>query len=306
VDLEGLVGTLGSRNNGGVADQGVVDTRVRDKVGLELVQVDVQGTIETQGSGDGANDLGDQSVQVLVVGTGNVQVALADVIDSLVVNQECAVGVLDGAVGGQDSVVGLDNGGRDTGSRVDGELELALLAVLGGEALEEQGAESRTGTTTEGVEDQEALQGVAVVGDTSDAVDNAVDHLLADGVVATGVVVGSILLAADQQLGVEERAVVTGADLVNGRGVQVDEDGAGHVFAATGLGEEGLERAYLGALLRIGVGTTIMSEAVLEEVPGGLSVSREAPGTMLGDEGSGEVTYSSQALLPSWVPAWPR
>lgn len=82
----------------------------------------------------------------------------------------------------------------------------------------------------------------------------------------TGVVVGSILLAADQELGVEELAVVTGADLVDGGGVEVDEDGARHVFAAAGLGEEGLVGARVADILDVGVGTAIGTKAVLEKV----------------------------------------
>lgn len=101
----------------------------------------------------------------------------------------------------------------------------------------------------------------------ADAVNDIVDHLLADGVVATGVVVGGILLAADQELGVEELAVAAGADLVNRGRVEVDEDGARDVFAAARLGEEGLERASIAEVLGIGLGTAIRSKAVLEEVP---------------------------------------
>lgn len=56
LDRVGLVGGLGGRDDGRVGDQREVDTRVRHQVGLELVQVDVQGSIETQGSGDGRND----------------------------------------------------------------------------------------------------------------------------------------------------------------------------------------------------------------------------------------------------------
>jgi hypothetical protein len=41
--------------------------------------------------------------------------------------------------------------------------------------------------------------------------------------VPTGVVVGGILLAADEKLGVEQLAVLAGTDLVNGRGVEIDE-----------------------------------------------------------------------------------
>ena len=58
---------------------------------------------------------------------------------------------------------------------------------------------------------------------------------------ATGEVVGSILLAGDQLLGVEQLAVGAGADLVNDGGLEIQEDTAGHMLASTGLGEEGVE-----------------------------------------------------------------
>ena len=177
--------TLGCRHDRGIADQWVVDTRVGDEVGLELVQVDVQGTVETQRRGDGADDLSYESVKVLVGGAGDIEVSAADIVDSLVINEESAVGVLDGAVGGQDSVVGLDNGGRGTRSRVNGELELALLAVLGSQTLQDEGTKTGAGTTTEGVEDEETLQRVAVVctmaSGSACQVPNRVDHLAMEG-----------------------------------------------------------------------------------------------------------------------------
>ena len=265
-----------------------MDAGVRDQVGLELVQIDVQGAVEAERRGDGRDDLGDQAVKVLVARPGNVQIPAADVVHGLVVNQEGAVRVLDGAVGGQDGVVGLDDGRGQARGRVHGELQLALLGKVGRQALEEQSAETGTSATAEGVEDQEALEGVAVVydlesdmypcpstesgalltGDTADALANTVNHLLADGVVTAGIVVGSVLLPAHQELGVEELAVVAGADLIDRRGVEVDEDGAGDIFAAARLVEEGLERARISAL---GVGVrkraAIRPKAMLKQVP---------------------------------------
>ena len=64
------------------------------------------------------------------------------------------------------------------------------------------------------MEDEEALQAGALVGQLADPVEDEVDDLLADGVVAAGVVVGGVLLAGDQLLGVEELAVGSGSDLV--------------------------------------------------------------------------------------------
>lgn len=151
------MGALAGRDDGGVADQRVVDTRIGDQVGLELVEVDVQGTVKSQGRGDGADDLGNEAVHVLIIGTWDVQIPSADVVDGLIVHQEGAVGVFNGAVSRQDRVVRLDDSGRDTGSRVHRKFELDLFPVLGGETLEQKSAKPRAGTTTKGVEDQKPL-----------------------------------------------------------------------------------------------------------------------------------------------------
>lgn len=123
--------------------------------------------------------------------------------------------MLQGGVGGQDRVVRLNHGDRCLRSRVDAELQLALLAVVDGQALHEEGAETRAGTTAERVEDQEALEAGASVGNAANLVEDAIDKLLANGVVATSVVVGSILLPGDHVLGVEQASVWAGADLVD-------------------------------------------------------------------------------------------
>jgi hypothetical protein len=48
LDRVGLVVGLGRGHNGRVGDEREMDTRVRHKVGLELVQVDVQGPIKAK------------------------------------------------------------------------------------------------------------------------------------------------------------------------------------------------------------------------------------------------------------------
>ena len=57
-----------------------------NQVGLELVEIDVQRAIESQGSSDRRNDLGDQPVQVRKTGRRDVEVLLADVVNGFVVN----------------------------------------------------------------------------------------------------------------------------------------------------------------------------------------------------------------------------
>jgi len=58
-----VVGLLGG-DDGGVGRKHEMDTRVGHQVGLELGDVDVEGAIETKGSGQGGDDLGQQAVQV--------------------------------------------------------------------------------------------------------------------------------------------------------------------------------------------------------------------------------------------------
>jgi hypothetical protein len=52
LDGVGLVRSLRSRDNWSVRDEREVDTWVWNQVGLELVEIDVEGTIETEGGCD--------------------------------------------------------------------------------------------------------------------------------------------------------------------------------------------------------------------------------------------------------------
>jgi hypothetical protein len=59
---------------------------LRYQVGLEFVQIDVKGTIEAQRGGNGRYNLSDQPVQVGEAWRSDIEVLLADVINSFVVN----------------------------------------------------------------------------------------------------------------------------------------------------------------------------------------------------------------------------
>jgi hypothetical protein len=183
-----VVGLLGG-DDGGVRGEHEVDAGVGDEVGLELSDVDIKSTVEAEGCRQRGDDLGDETVEVGVGGTLDVEVAAADVVQGLVVQAEGAVGMLKEGVGGQDGVVGLYDGRGDLRRRTDGEGQLRLAAVVHRETLEEEGTETGTGTTAGGVEDEKPLKASAVVGKLADAVEDLVDNLLADGVMTTGVVV---------------------------------------------------------------------------------------------------------------------
>jgi len=260
-----VVGLLGG-DDGSPRAQHEVDTGVGHQVGLELSDIDVQGTIEPQRGGQGGDGLGQQPVQVGVGGTLNVQVATADIVDGLVVQHDGNIGVLQQRVGGQHGVVGLNNGGGDLGGRVDGETQLGLLSVVDGKTLQKKGSQTGTGTSSDGVEAEESLESGTVVSQLTDTVQAQVNNLLSDGVVTTGVVVGGILLSGDQLLGVEQLTVGTGTDLIDDGGLQVEEDATGNVLTGTSLGEEGVESIILNSEGLVGGHGTIGLDTVLQAV----------------------------------------
>ena len=96
-----------SRDDGSIGDQGEVDPGVGDQVGLELVQVHVESSVKPQGSRDGGDNLADQPVEVGVGRSLDVEVPPADVVDSLVVDHEGTVNMLERGVSGEDRVVGF-------------------------------------------------------------------------------------------------------------------------------------------------------------------------------------------------------
>ena len=177
--------------------------------------------------------LGDQAVQVLVVWTLKAKVSAADIVDGLVVDHEGTVGVLKGGVCGEDGVVWLNNGSGGLRSWVDTELKLALLAVVNGKTLHEKSTETRTSSTTEGVENEETLKTRTVVGNTANLIQNLIDHLLSDSVVSTSVVVGSIFLSGDHLLWMEETAVGTGTDLIDDVWLEIAVDRTWDILALT-------------------------------------------------------------------------
>merc|ERR1719284_49797 len=77
-DREGLVVGLLGRDDRSVRGHHEVDAGVWHQVGLELSEVDVEGAIETEGGSEGGDNLTDETVQVGVGGTLNVEAATAD------------------------------------------------------------------------------------------------------------------------------------------------------------------------------------------------------------------------------------
>ncbi len=220
---------------GGEADHEEVETGEGNHVDGQLAEVRVELAREAQRNGHAGHDGRDQVVEVAVRGVGQLQGAHADVVESLVVNAEGLVRVLDQLVDREGGVVGLDNGIRDLGGGHDREGGHHAVGELLTDLGDQEGTHTGTGTTTERVGDLEALEAVAALGLATDDVEDLVNELGTLSVVTLGPVVAGAGLAEDEVVRAEELAEGTSADGIHGTGLQVDQDGTRNILVAGSL-----------------------------------------------------------------------
>mmetsp|Transcript_9318 Transcript_9318/g.13469 ORF Transcript_9318/g.13469 Transcript_9318/m.13469 type:complete len:265 (-) Transcript_9318:109-903(-) len=241
-------------------------TWVRNEDSGEVVDVNIQGSVETKGGGQRGDYLGNEPIEILVGRTLNIEGSTACVVKSLVIKIEGEVRVLKKTVSREHSIVRLNNGGRDLRRGSHGEAHLGLAAEVNGETLEKKRSETRSGSSSSGMEDKESLKGVTVVTHLTDLINDSVDDILSNGVVTTGVVIGGILLSTDDRLRVVELTVVSGTDGITYGWLKIDHNGTGYVLSVLGLAEEGVVSRFLASNGGISINLSILSDAMLEAV----------------------------------------
>lgn len=209
-----------------------METREGDHVDSQLPEIGVELTRETQAGGDTRHDGGDEVVQVTVGGVVQLEGPHANVVQSLVVNTEGLVRVLNELVDGQGGVVRLNNGIRDLGGRHNGESGHHAVRELLTDLGDQEGTHTGTGTTTKGVGDLETLEAVAAFSLTADNIEDLVDQLGTLSVMALCPVVTSTRLAKNEVVGTEQLSERSSADSVHCAGLEIDENSAGHKFVA--------------------------------------------------------------------------
>lgn len=127
-----------NRDDWGINGQREMDAGTGHQIGLELLQVNIQGSLKLKRGCGGGYYLTHKAIKVGISGVPSIKVSTTDAIDSLIVHHEGTVRVLHGSVGSEDGVVGLNHSCGDLGSWVDGELQLRLLAVIDREAFHQK------------------------------------------------------------------------------------------------------------------------------------------------------------------------
>ena len=121
------------------------------------------------------------------------------------------------------------------------------------------------------MEEEESLKTSALVSKLTDTVKNKVDNLLANGVVAPGVVVGGVLLAVDELLRVVQLTVSSHSSFIDDSRLKINKHSPGHVLAGSSFGKEGLEGVIPEGLVagHAAIGLDAVLEAV--ELPAGVT-----------------------------------
>lgn len=88
-------------------------------------------------------------------------------------------------VSSKDGIIRLDDRARELRSWINAELKFRFLAVVSRKPLEKQSTETRASSTSERVENEEALETRAVVCKPPELIHDGVNELFADGVVTT-------------------------------------------------------------------------------------------------------------------------
>jgi hypothetical protein len=238
-----LLGASGSQRSESHHEK--VQTRERNHVHGQLAEIAVELTRETQTTGGSADSGRHQVVQVSVGRSGQLQGTEADIVQSLVIQSEALIGVLDQLVDGKGGVVRLHDGIGHLGGRNDREGGHHAIRILLTDLGDQKGSHSGSSSTTEGVGHLEALEAVARLSLLADNVKNGVDQLSTLSVVALGPIVSGSGLTEHEVIRAEKLTERTSTDRVHSSGLKIHQDSTRNVSATGGLVEINIDSLQL-------------------------------------------------------------
>jgi hypothetical protein len=212
-----------------------METREGNHVDSQLSEVRVELTRESETGGDTGHDGRNQVVKVSVRWVGELEGSHADVVESLVVDTEGLIRVLDQLMDGEGSIVWLDNGVGHLGGWDNGEGSHHTVGELLTDLGDQERTHTSTGSTTKRVGDLETLKAVASLSLTTNDIEDLVDELSTLSVMSLSPVVASSRLTEDEVVGAEELTERTSTDGIHGTWLQIDEDGTRNILVAGSL-----------------------------------------------------------------------
>lgn len=166
---------------------------------------------------------------------------------------------------GKNRVVRFHDGSGNLRRRGDGKRKFTFATVVNRKTFQQETSQTRSCTSSSGVEHKETLKTCAAISKLTDAIQDVVDDFLSNGVMSTGVVVGCVFLAVDDLLRMVESAVGSRANLVADGWLQIDIDSSRNALSRRGFTEKSAHGIVLGKTFRL-FHRTIRVDTVLEAV----------------------------------------
>merc|ERR1719204_2032667 len=218
-----------------------VKSREGYQVGLELAEIDIQLTIESKGRCHGRNNLRDDYVQIRVARTINVQLFLTNHVEGFIVEDDGHLSVIKQPVSRQHRVIRFHNASRDFRCGINLESNLGFLAVVDSDTFKDKSTKSGSGTTSNGMMNDEPLHVLRVIHKLPQAVIYLIKNFFSHSVVTTGKVVGSVFLAVDKELRVEHLGIISSSNIIDNSRFKIDCNVPWHELSSSSLLEESRE-----------------------------------------------------------------
>ena len=219
------------------ANQEEVKTREGDHVDSELAEIAVELSGETKRAGGSSDGVGNEVVKISVAGIGELESAEANVVESLVVESEALIGVLDKLVDGKSGIVGLDDRVGHLGRRNDTVGAHDTIRVLLADLGNKQSSHTGSSSSSHRVRNLEALKHVASFALLANDIHDRVDEFGSFGVMALGPVVSSSTLSKDKVIGAKETSVRSRANGVHGSRFEIRKNSTRHIASSLSLVE---------------------------------------------------------------------
>ena len=79
------------------------------EISLEFSNIDVNGTIESKGSSQRGNELGDESIKVGVTGSFHIELSSGDIVDGFVIQHDSNISMFQKGVSRKNGVLGFND-----------------------------------------------------------------------------------------------------------------------------------------------------------------------------------------------------
>ena len=221
-----------------------MDSWIWDQVSLEFNDINVQGAIKSQWGIKRGNDLRNESVQVGVGWSLNVEVSSADFIDGYGLKHNSNISVFQKGESWDDEFVSLNDGSWDLWGWRDGEDEF-WFSIVDWESFLKVRSQIWTCFTSDWIEHQETLKTSTVVSELSDSFQAQVDNFPTNDVVTSGEVVGGIFPSGDKLFCVEQLPVSTGSDFINNGRFQIQGESSWDMLYSSGFRADSFERIII-------------------------------------------------------------